>query len=119
MEKIGLTALALLAVSACTPPVQRDLTVDGTRNANYGTDLFQCRTLAENYDNGVVKDGAGYGAVVGGVAGAIEGGSLEGAIAGAVIGTGLGAADASIALSYERRNVLIRCMQGRGHRVVG
>lgn len=119
MKKLAMTAVALVTVSACTPPVQRNLTVDGTRNANYGTDLHQCRTLAENYDNGVANDGAVYGAAIGGVAGAIDAGSVEGAVAGAVIGAGLGAVDGSIALSYERRDVLIRCMQGRGHRVVG
>ena len=119
MIRLSLAALTALSLAACAEhPLERELVVDGSRNAQYNDDFMECLHLAQNYDDGSVRTGATVGAVLSGLAGAAEE-DVEGAIVGAALGGALGTAEASSELDEERRDVLIRCMQGRGHRVVG
>ncbi len=53
---------------------------------------------------------AALGAVIGG---------LEDGLGGAVVGSGLGAGSRAWETRTERKNIVIQCMTGRGHRVVG
>jgi len=83
-----------------------------------GADLVACQALARNqtqFDEDTIAAtvlGAGVGAALGEVD---SGDALEGAIAGALAGGVSGAVGAS-----ERREVIvIECLRGRGHRVVG
>lgn len=113
---------AAFFVAACSAPVDRRLVVDGTRNAAFETDYAHCHALARSYSDGSTKEAALAGAAVGAVAVAVDAEKedrLGGAVAGAGLGALLGAAGAQEDLDKERRNVLIRCMQNRGHRVVG
>ncbi|QTD55743.1 hypothetical protein [Parasphingorhabdus cellanae] len=95
--------------------------VDGYEDDVYHADLADCQALAKTkrYDNGDTKTAALAGAVVGGAVGAIEDDSVEGAIAGILLGGLIGAAGATEETRTERKNIVIRCMGGRGHPVVG
>ena len=114
---VFLVVPALLA--ACgESPVQRNLVVDGTRDVTFERDRQHCIQLAENYDDGRSNREAAWGAVIGGVVGAADD-DLAGAVIGTAVGGTLGKLEGEAELDDERRDVLIRCMQNRGHAVIG
>ncbi|WP_162932988.1 glycine zipper family protein [Roseovarius sp. EL26] len=119
MKPLIVIGFTVLSVTACTQePVSRDLVVDGIQTAQFDADRQECIELARNYEDESVKRGALRTAAVGGLVGAVEGG-VGGAVVGAAVGGGLGAWDAAPERDDDRREVLIRCMQGRGHAVIG
>lgn len=95
--------------------------VDGYQDEFYLADLDDCQSVAKtkHYDNGDARTSALAGAVVGGAVGAIEDDSIEGAIVGALLGGLLGAASSADETRSDRKDIVIRCMLGRGHAVVG
>ncbi len=95
--------------------------VDGYEDEAYHADLADCQALAKTkrYDNGDTKTAALAGAVVGGAVGAIEDDSVEGAIVGALLGGLIGGASGAADTRTDRKDIVIRCMAGRGHAVVG
>ena len=111
---------AVLAVAACADSgANYHPILDGQPTATYHSDLATCQTLARNqkqFDQetlGAAVLGAGAGAVLGEVDD--EGEALGGAIIGALAGGVAGAVNAS-----ERREaVVVECLRGRGHSVVG
>ncbi len=117
MKKLML--VAFLGLSACAQyPMQKPLAVDGTRNANFGFDETECRALAANYHPGKQGADIAYGAV----SGAVTGWSLgerEDVVTGALGGAIVGAARGQYNDELIRRQVLVNCMQGRGHKVIG
>lgn len=115
----------LLGLAACgqTGSNYRPI-VDGPLGYAYEKDLAQCKQLAEQRGlfNDETKMAALAGAAIGGVLGAVEaddntapGGAVVGALAGGAIGAGGGAVKAH----GERKQIVMNCMAGRGHRVVG
>lgn len=115
-----LSLIAALSLAACTAPVDRPLTVDGTRNANFDSDYNACHAQAASFTNGAGAESAAVGAVIGAGVGAIEADDeWEGAVVGAITGGAIGAAENASKVNDERRHVLIRCMQNRGHDVIG
>lgn len=118
LTTIALISPLLLTLACGESPVQRALVVDGPQTAAFEADRQHCIHLASTYDDGSAKDEAIAGAVVGGLIGAVED-DLEGAIVGAALGGALGNLEGSEELGDERRDVLIRCMQNRGHPVIG
>jgi hypothetical protein len=120
MTKPILVLGVAITLGACaTNPVERELTLDGPRTASFATDKAACKRLAVNYDDGSSRGDAILGAALGGLVGVAEEENIEGAIVGAAIGGTIGKLEGEAVLDKERRNVLIRCMQGRGHKVVG
>lgn len=111
---------AVLAVAACADSgANYQPILDGQPTAAFQSDLAACQTLARNqkqFDQetvGAAVLGAGAGAVLGEVDD--EGDALGGAIVGALAGGAAGAVNAS-----ERREaIVVECLRGRGHRVVG
>lgn len=95
--------------------------VDGYQGEAYFADLEDCQELARSkrYDNGDTKTAALAGAVVGGAVGAIDDDSVEGAIVGALLGGLIGGASGAAETRTDRKEIVIRCMSGRGHAVVG
>ena len=95
--------------------------VDGYEDEAYHADLADCQALAKTkrYDNGDTRTSALAGAVVGGAIGAIEDDSVEGAIVGALFGGLIGGASGAAETRTDRKDIVIRCMDGRGHAVVG
>lgn len=92
--------------------------LDGNPDQNYQTDLADCQSLAQqqSYDEEAIG-AAIAGAVFGGATSSHEGdiGSLEGAAAGALFGW-LGA---MFDRHDRQESIVVECMKGRGHRVVG
>jgi uncharacterized protein YcfJ len=93
--------------------------LDGTPSAAFQSDLTACQTLARDqrqFDQetaGAAVMGAGAGALFGELDD--DGDALGGAVAGALAGGIAGAMNAS-----ERREaIVVECLRGRGHRVVG
>lgn len=122
MENVKLICLTgLIILGACTAPMERRYTVDGPRNAMFATDLSQCKTLANSYRSEAPTQGAMVGAASGAVFGALdnEDDRTDGALVGAAIGAVTGVAAAQDERRDEQRNVVIRCMQNRGHAIVG
>lgn len=111
---------ALLAVSACAESGANYRPIlDGPPNAAFQSDLVACQSLARTQSQfdretfGAAALGGGVGAVLGGVD--EDSDALGGAIVGALAGGAAGAANAS-----ERREaIIVECLRGRGHRVVG
>ena len=111
---------AVLAVAACADSgANYQPILDGQPTAAFQSDLAACRSLARNqrqFDQetlGAAVLGAGTGAVLGEVDD--EGDALGGAIVGALAGSAAGAVNAS-----ERREaIVVECLRGRGHAVVG
>jgi len=109
------TALAACADSGANyTPI-----LDGQPSAAFQSDLSACQTLARDqrqFDQetaGAAVLGAGAGALLGEADD--DGDVLGGAVAGALAGGVAGAVNAS-----ERREaIVVECLRGRGHRVVG
>jgi len=114
-----LCAAGLVLVAACADSgANYQPILDGTPTAAYQADLAACQTLARNqkqFDQDTMAAtvlGAGVGAALGE---ADNGDALGGAVAGALAGGISSAVDAG-----ERREaIVIECLRGRGHRVVG
>jgi len=121
MRQILLPALAALPlVAACDDTGARYRPIlDGTPSAAYETDLAACQALARDqrqFDQETVAAavlGAGVGAVLGSVSDGADaaGGAIAGALAG---GTSV-----AVETSERREAIVVECLRGRGHRVVG
>ncbi len=117
--QFALGGVALVALAACADSGANYRPIlDGAPTAAFQADLTDCQALARNqsqFDEDTIAAtviGAGVGAVLGE---ADSGDALEGAIAGALAGGVSSAVDAS-----ERREyIVVECLRGRGHRVVG
>lgn len=114
-----LPATALLVMTACADSgANYQPILDGTPTPAYAADLDACQALARDRKQfredtiAATALGAGVGAVLGE---ADTGDGLGGAVAGALAGGMSGAAEASDA----RKSIVIACLRGRGHRVVG
>lgn len=94
--------------------------VDGEKNARFDADLQACQEVAtqRSYLNDDVKTNAILGAGIGALVGAAEDG-VEAALGGAVLGATAGGAGRSWETREERKAIVIKCMQQRGHPVVG
>lgn len=114
---LSLAGIGLLAACADSGANYQPI-LDGSPTPAYQADLTACQMLARNqkqFDQETVAAtvlAAGAGAALGEVD---SGDALGGAIAGALVGGTASAVNAS-----ERREaIVIACLRGRGHRVVG
>lgn len=116
---IGLLATTSLLVACADSGANYTPILDGAPSAAFQSDLGDCQSLARNQSQfdqntvGAVVLGAGAGALLGEAD--EDGDALGGAIAGAVAGGAAGAVEAT----EQRQSIVIACMRGRGHRVVG
>ncbi|WP_411975427.1 glycine zipper family protein [Sulfitobacter faviae] len=95
-----------------------DPLLDDAPNAQFQSDLSDCRRLARNQkqlDHETMASAA-IGAGIGGALGEADndGDALGGAVAGALAGAAMGASEASEA----RETIVLNCLRGRGHAVV-
>jgi len=118
--KLLMTLPVFLTVAACADSgANYQPILDGTPNAAYQADLAACQSLARNqtqFDQetfGATVLGAGAGAALGKFDD--DGDALGGAVAGALAG---GAASA-VNAGERREAIVVECLRGRGHRVVG
>ncbi|MFD1160768.1 glycine zipper family protein [Roseovarius aestuarii] len=121
MKRMVTGCLVLIMLSACSNSYNDPLLVDGTRNAGFDYDIVQCRNLAEGHTKDALKRPAITGAILGGAINAIGSGDdwAEDALIGVAAGGGVGALEGLDERDKTRRSILLRCMQGRGHRVIG
>ena len=110
---------SVFLISACANvgPNHRVL-VDGGDLTNYETDLSACQDLASTrgYVNGETKADSAIGAGVGMLSNASDG--FGNAVAGAAVGALVGGAFSSLGARQEMKNIVIKCMQGRGYNTV-
>lgn len=96
---------------------------DGPVSVIYAADLENCQQLATDrgYINADTKTNAMIGAGLGALAGIADDdvNDTEGAIAGAVVGAIAGGGAGMVETREQRRQIVIDCMKGRGHPVVG
>ncbi|GGB37818.1 hypothetical protein GCM10011316_07350 [Roseibium aquae] len=98
--------------------------VDGPLGYTFNSDLSQCRQLAETHAlmNDDAQMAALGGAAIGGFIGALEadGDDVAGSAAiGALVGGAMGAGEGAMEAQSKRKQIVMNCMAGRGHRVVG
>ena len=97
--------------------------VDAPADSRYYADLGACQALAERRDlvDGETVNRAALGAGIGAAAGAIRrgGDTLEDAAVGAAVGGAVGGATGLYDANRERKDIVMRCMSGRGYRVLG
>ena len=120
MKPVYLTVFLPVLMSACADSGANYTPIlDGAPTAGYASDLADCRALARNqrqFDQetaGAAVLGAGAGALLG--AADEDGDAAGGAIAGALAGGVAGAVNAG----ERRQAIVIECLRGRGHAVVG
>jgi uncharacterized protein YcfJ len=121
MTRLFLPALATLALfAACDDTGARYTPIlDGAPTEAYRTDLAACQALARNqrqFDQETAAAavlGAGIGVVLGAVSD--EADAAGGAIAGALAG----GTSVAVETSERREAIVVECLRGRGHRVVG
>ena len=119
MKKTLMIAAALPVLAACADSgANYQPILDGALSETYQADLAACQALARNQNQfdqervAAMVLGAGAGAILGE---ADSGDALGGAVAGALAG---GVAS-SVDVNERREAIVIECLQGRGHRVVG
>ena len=115
--QLSLAVAGLVLVAACsdTGANYRPI-LDGTPTPAYEADLTACQALArdqfEHETLGTTVLGAGAGAVLAEVdTGEAAGGAIAGALAGGVA--------SAVDVNERRQSIVIECLRGRGHRVVG
>jgi len=122
---LGIIALWL---SGCASYGGWEPTVDPRAGANKETldlDLTECKELATKASGGTATEvakgtgvGALGGAAVGAIIGAVTGSAGSGAALGAAIGgTGGGVHEGASAEQQYKRSY-VKCLEGRGHRVI-
>ena len=118
MKLIALAAAALLAGCATSGANYRPMVDTGQRIGVYEADLAECQQYAQR------TAGASDGAAAGAVGGAIVMGVLSAILGGgghgrwAAVGALSGAASGAAAGETNQRDVIRRCMAGRGYSVL-
>ena len=112
---MSLAGLVLVAACADSGANYRPI-LDGTPTPAFEADLTDCQALAraqfENETLGATVLGAGLGAALGEAdSGDAAGGAIAGALAGGVASV--------VDVNERRQSIVIECLRGRGHRVVG
>jgi len=125
MNRFPLAAAAMplpLVLGACANTGARYTPiVDGSPTPGFRTDLAACQTLAREQFRGEAAGAALLGAGVGVIAGLAQDdvSDTEGAVGGAMVGALTGGVAGSVSTADRREAIVVSCMRGRGHRVVG
>ncbi len=128
MNRLMTVGFAALWLSGCASYGGWEPTVDprvGTHQETLDRDLAECKNLASKASGGTATEaakGTGVGAVggaaVGAVIGAVSGNAGSGAALGAAIGGTGGAVKQGGTPEQQYKRSYIKCLEGRGHRVV-
>ena len=113
--------IVMLALCAACTALEEQPIIDrqGVNQAQFEQDLHECRQYAEEASTGkAVIVGATTGAVVGGAVGAVLDNSTA-AARGAGTGAILGGTRGGMHNLERRQRIVMRCLQGRGYRVLG
>ena len=128
MNRLIAAAIGTLWLSGCASYGGWEPTVDPRTGATKETldrDLTECKELATKASGGTATEvakgtgvGALGGAAVGAVIGAVAGSAGHGAALGAAIGGTGGAVHEGVGAEGQYKHSYIKCLQGRGHRVI-
>lgn len=118
-NKTMFVTLPFIAITACAEFGSDYVPIlDGPESATYQSDIAGCQALAraQSFDEDTIG-AAVVGGVFGGALANHEGEitSAEGALVGAVFGLIGGLVEGT----ETRKSIVLECMRGRGHRVVG
>lgn len=115
--QLTLSAAVLVLLAACADSGANYRPIlGGTPTAAYEADLNACQALARSQFEGEATASAMLGAGAGAVLGELDGDdALGGAIAGALAGGVAG----SVEVNERRQAIVVECLRGRGHPVVG
>jgi uncharacterized protein YcfJ len=117
--KLLLGLLPVLLAACANTGANYTPILDGTPTAAFQSDLAACQALARNQRQ-FDQETAGA-AVLGAGAGALLGAADDGADAagGAILGALAGGVAGAVNASERREAIVVECLGGRGHRVVG
>lgn len=117
--KILALSVALLTGCANTGPAYRPL-VDARPGQNYEHDLAQCQAYAHQVAGAAESAAAGVviGAIFGAVVSGLLGGSRQTRNDNMMIGAISGGTGAGVQGETDQRNVIRRCLSGRGYSVL-
>ena len=128
MHRFIAAGMVALWLGGCASYGGWEPTVDPRMAANKDTldrDLAECKDLASKASGGTATEaakGTGVGAVggaaVGAVIGAVSGSAGTGAALGAAIGGTGGAVKQAGSAEQQYKHSYIKCLEGRGHRVI-
>jgi hypothetical protein len=128
MNKLIAACMVALWTSGCASYGGWEPTVDpkvGGNQASLDRDLAECKELASKASGGTATEaakgtgvGALGGAAAGAVIGAVTGNAARGAATGAAIGGVGGAAKEGLSAEQQYKRSYIKCLEGRGHRVI-
>ncbi|MEP1766004.1 MAG: glycine zipper family protein [Sulfitobacter sp.] len=118
MKPITLTLFATVGLLAACADSGANYTpiLDGSPSVGFQSDLSACQSLARSQFGNEAAGAAALGAGAGAVLGELDdddalGGAIAGALAGGVAGM--------VNVSERREAIVKKCLQGRGHAVVG
>jgi hypothetical protein len=121
LQKIVVLFLVTCLLLSCTSGAKYEPIIDGdTENNRYKEDLSRCQELAQKYKYNRADNYArtGTAAAIGAVVGQIFGGNTRATLSGAAIGAIAGIFSSGIETNEGRKQVVIRCMVGRGYNVL-
>ncbi len=120
MKPIYFALIAAPMIAACADTGANYTPIlDGPVTPAYKADLAACQTLARNQSQldqetlGATVLGAGAGALLG------EWDDDGDALGGALVGALAGGTASAVDVSERREAMVVECLRGRGHRVVG
>lgn len=117
----AVAALPLLIGACANTGANYSPVVDGPKSSGYQADLNACQALARHQFRGEPAGAAFLGGGIGALAGLADEdlSDTEGAIGGALVGAAAGGVAGAVSTAEKRKAIVIACMRGRGHRVVG
>lgn len=110
---------ATVALMGCANHTPRHMVdTKGVDMARYYADTAECNQYAAQVDvGGSTAQGAIGGALIGAIVGGLIGGK-DGAVFGAKVFGVTGAAEGAGSAMQDKKAVAVRCMQGRGYKVL-
>ena len=128
MHRLIALGMVVLWLGGCASYGGWEPTVDPRADSHKETldrDLAECKELASKASGGTATEaakGTGMGAIggaaAGAVIGAITGNAARGAATGAAIGGVGGAAKEGLSAEQQYKRSYVKCLEGRGHRVI-
>ena len=121
MKKILTLFLISFLTLSCTSGAKYVPIIDGdTSSDRYKNDLSKCQELARTYQYNRLDNAARIGTStgIGAVVGQIFGGNTRATLSGAAIGAIAGIFSSGIETNEGRKQIVIRCMSGRGYNVL-
>ncbi len=128
MSRLIAISIAAMWISGCASYGGWEPTVDPRADRHKETldrDLAECKELASKASGGTATEaakGTGMGAIggaaAGAVIGAVTGNAARGAALGAAVGGTGGAAHQGLAAEEQYKRSYVKCLEGRGHRVI-